>query len=1359
MIQRKIVGVLALLVALTLFASVASAHPSMEPTAYPVPNGALDPEGIARLMKDSGGALVEIESATGAARFVRLQGEQIETLAARLGVRKSSAAQADAFFAAYGSVFGIRDAAAELVLVETTTDAIGETHLTYQQVYQGAPVFAGTLRVHLDAQNRVKVVNGAFVPGIGLNVIPSLSAAEAEAVAERTVAGAQLSVGSGVGGVLEAKAVASTLYVYHDGLLKGVTGVSHLVYEVEVSNGYDVREFVYVDAYKGNVVNQITGIQQDLDRQIYSGTLAALLWKEGDAYPWAGEANVTDTVEINALITTTQHTYDFFFNTFGRDSYNDNGIAVHTIFADATLAGYCPNAHWTGSFIGFCRNMAVDDVVAHEMAHAYTQYTHGLIYQWQSGALNEAYSDIWGETVDMLNNFQLDAPDAPRTVGECSLYAGAKRPSLHVTAPAAIAGDYPAGGADFNPAAPVTLTGNVVLVNDGDVTAGSVTDACEALVNGTEVTGSIALIDRGGCEYVVKVMNAQNAGAIGVIVVNNDGDKALTMRDLDANITIPSVFVGQSSGDRLKAALPNLNVTLDFGGAGLDDSIRWLMGEDLVGTPIGVIRDLWTPSCLGNPDKMTDVRGYYCGQGDQGGVHVNVGVPSHAYALLVDGGDYNGRTVNRIGLVKAAHIYWRAQSVYQVPDSDFVDHADALQQACSDLIGENLTGFDGAASGEIIVQADCDAVAAAITAVELRTPSTAVCSFAAVLEPDAPQVCSALDATPFYSETFDTDPGSGWTLSNTGVYTTYTARDWMWAATMPLTMPAPVTRTGGFYAFDYQAFGDCKPTSNDQSGVMYLDSPSLTAPAAAGDEHVLFTFDHYVAVEQGFDGGNVWISVNGADWQWVDPTDFVFNPYNMTLNDAASGNTNPLAGQAGFSGIDAGDLYGSWGQSQVDLSAYVSAGDQFRLRFAFGVDGCNGVDGWYLDQVETYSCVSPAADIVVAPSALANDQAGDMNASLPLTISNASGDKALSWKLLGAGAEWAQVNEDGSGAFSGFFTNYSAGLYHTDDFILDFATTLTSIEVVGYVTGAHLGADTPIDWYIYPDAGGRPAGHPEDGNNAEVWHYASTGGGTGVDIATDNITLDLAAAGQDVQLSGGSYWLIVYPSHPVTATRWNWSDGVDRGAEGLVIAPSGIAGAPLMNWMPQSAVWGWRDLEFSIEGTTECSVPSWLDVSSTGGVVAHNAASELAVAFNSWGMDDGVYTSTVCLAHNDPDAALVRVPVTLTVSTVPLTSAELEGTVQLPYYTDTVITWTVALLPLNAIRPYTYTINSGLPQTTLNNTVVFTRTGDPVGMHQIDFAVWNPVMSEPLTRTWPYEIVARPGYTVYLPLVLRSTTP
>ena len=62
----------------------------------------------------------------------------------------------------------------------------------------------------------------------------------------------------------------------------------------------------------------------------------------------------------------------------------------------------CPNANWNGVTTNYCNGTASDDVVAHEWGHAYTDGTNDLIYAFESGALNEAYSDIWGETVDLL---------------------------------------------------------------------------------------------------------------------------------------------------------------------------------------------------------------------------------------------------------------------------------------------------------------------------------------------------------------------------------------------------------------------------------------------------------------------------------------------------------------------------------------------------------------------------------------------------------------------------------------------------------------------------------------------------------------------------------------------------------------------------------------------------------------------------------------------------------------------------------------------------------------------------------------------------------------------------------------------
>ncbi len=128
-----------------------------------------------------------------------------------------------------------------------------------------------------------------------------------------------------------------------------------------------------------------------------------------------------------------------------------------------------------------------------------------------------------------------------------------------INAPVSLAGTYPAQIAAFGPS-PITspVTGNVVLA--------APLDGCTALTNGAAVSGKIALIDRGTCNFTVKVKNAQLAGAIGVLVANNTvGPPALPgMGGSDPTITIPSLGITQDLGNNIKALLPapGVNVTL-----------------------------------------------------------------------------------------------------------------------------------------------------------------------------------------------------------------------------------------------------------------------------------------------------------------------------------------------------------------------------------------------------------------------------------------------------------------------------------------------------------------------------------------------------------------------------------------------------------------------------------------------------------------------------------------------------------------------------------------------------------------------------------------------------------------------------
>ncbi|MEM9444645.1 MAG: PA domain-containing protein [Verrucomicrobiota bacterium] len=136
------------------------------------------------------------------------------------------------------------------------------------------------------------------------------------------------------------------------------------------------------------------------------------------------------------------------------------------------------------------------------------------------------------------------------------------QPILKILTPSNIAGSYDTRLAEFGPPFPPGgLEGEVVLVNDG---VGVLSDGCEApFVNANELVGRIALIDWATCLSLDKVKNAQDAGAIAVIVANTVSNPLLrTMLGIDPEITIPSAFVSLDDGNTLKANLSHLFVRI-----------------------------------------------------------------------------------------------------------------------------------------------------------------------------------------------------------------------------------------------------------------------------------------------------------------------------------------------------------------------------------------------------------------------------------------------------------------------------------------------------------------------------------------------------------------------------------------------------------------------------------------------------------------------------------------------------------------------------------------------------------------------------------------------------------------------------
>jgi len=137
------------------------------------------------------------------------------------------------------------------------------------------------------------------------------------------------------------------------------------------------------------------------------------------------------------------------------------------------------------------------------------------------------------------------------------------KPLLRVNTP--VAADDEVGLATFGPS-PFNVTGNLVLAMDGSLPPDSPTNACGALTNAAQIAGNIALVDRGTCPFTLKVKNAQNAGAIGVVVADTmPGCPPLGMSGVDPSITIPVVRITTDDAATIKAQLAGgVNVTMMF---------------------------------------------------------------------------------------------------------------------------------------------------------------------------------------------------------------------------------------------------------------------------------------------------------------------------------------------------------------------------------------------------------------------------------------------------------------------------------------------------------------------------------------------------------------------------------------------------------------------------------------------------------------------------------------------------------------------------------------------------------------------------------------------------------------------------
>lgn len=346
--------------------------------------------------------------------------------------KATAEAKAIRYLDAKKGLMGLRSPGDEFRVRRVVEDALGETHVRLQQVYNDLEIWGRDIVVHMDVWGTIRGFNGRYV------VTPTELTDLAERISPDEAV-RRIRIDSGKED-MTIDACDKKIYILE-------SGTPVLVWHVIVR--FDLwRWYYFIDAKTGDVVHKIdytmtdgptTGTAVDLA----GGTQTVQLYKKGAQYylvdcskPMFNDAqsDVPDIVaggimvvdvknqELaqNAMLyymvsadpntwpanavsmeTSVSRVYDYYRDKHNRNSIDDKGMTVYSII---NLNQDYNNAFWNGYFLCFGNGDGVEhsdicgafDVIGHEYTHGVTQHTSNLVYENQSGALNEAMSDIFG---------------------------------------------------------------------------------------------------------------------------------------------------------------------------------------------------------------------------------------------------------------------------------------------------------------------------------------------------------------------------------------------------------------------------------------------------------------------------------------------------------------------------------------------------------------------------------------------------------------------------------------------------------------------------------------------------------------------------------------------------------------------------------------------------------------------------------------------------------------------------------------------------------------------------------------------------------------------------------------------------
>jgi bacillolysin len=354
---------------------------------------------------NSEGARVHRHQETGEVRFIGASKNNPIDRPAALPENASPEAAARAHMDEHGQLFGIENQASELRAESTDELDDGRASTHFQQVHEGVPILGGELNTQVDEANNLLVATGEVLPEIFLDTEPGVEAKEAQQAAlEKIAKDRELEVGG-------VEATEPELWIYDPSLLGGPEpDVTRLVWRMEVTPAegiVDFRELVLVDAQSGAVVLNFDQIHNARNRSTYTANNDTNTTLPGTLK--CNESSLCTNASLDADVRTahryTGETYDFYSAHHGRDSLDNLGMNLISTADYCDPDEDCPweNARWNGQQMLYGDGWATDDIVGHELTHGVTQNESHLFYYYQSGAINESLSDLWGEFIDLSN--------------------------------------------------------------------------------------------------------------------------------------------------------------------------------------------------------------------------------------------------------------------------------------------------------------------------------------------------------------------------------------------------------------------------------------------------------------------------------------------------------------------------------------------------------------------------------------------------------------------------------------------------------------------------------------------------------------------------------------------------------------------------------------------------------------------------------------------------------------------------------------------------------------------------------------------------------------------------------------------